>query len=252
MQRDNDMSPLILTDLDDTLFQTLPKCPPGADGLRQMSSLLDGTASGFATKMQQNFLLWLEVGKVIPVTARGRDVLARVNIARSPAICSNGGCILDDEGILDLVWHRQLEEEARRAEPVADIYRMLTESLCTERFRHWSVEENGLDLYIVVKSNERDDLALERLETEFEPLLPTGWRCHRNGNNLAYLPPWLSKRHATRYVIERNRAERPDQPIIGIGDSVSDVGFMDLCDFAVAPTNSQLWAKIVDGSKWID
>ena len=30
------MNPVILTDLDDTLFQTLPKCPPGAEGLRQM------------------------------------------------------------------------------------------------------------------------------------------------------------------------------------------------------------------------
>lgn len=246
------MAPLILTDLDDTLFQTMPKCPPGATGLRQMSSLLDGTASGFATRMQQNFLVWLEAGQVIPVTARGRDVLARVNIPSSPAICSNGGCILDGQGALDLVWHSQLEEAGRHAESVIETYHALTGNLSLERFRHWSVEENGLDLYIVIKSNERDDAALAQLEAELASILPTGWRCHRNGNNLAYLPPWLSKRHAARYLIDKNRAERPDQPIIGIGDSVSDVGFMDLCDFAAAPTNSQLWTHIVDGSNWID
>src|SRR3546814_6219999 len=79
------MAPVILTDLDDTLFQTMPKCPPGATDLRQMSSLMDGSASGFATKLQQNFLAWLEAGLVVPVTARGRDVLARVNIPSSPA-----------------------------------------------------------------------------------------------------------------------------------------------------------------------
>jgi len=246
------MAPVILTDLDDTLFQTMPKCPPGATELRQMSSLLDGTASGFATKLQQNFLLWLEAGLVIPVTARGRDVLARVNIQSSPAICSNGGCILDDKGELDLVWHSQLEIASRHSDPVLDVYRAMTASLSEVRFRHWSVEENGLDLYIVIKSNERDDQALAELETELAPLLPAEWRCHRNGNNLAYLPPWLSKRHAARYLIAKFRAEQPNQPIIGIGDSVSDVGFMDLCDFAAVPTKSQLWTHIVDGSNWID
>lgn len=246
------MAPVILTDLDDTLFQTMPKCPPGASDLRQMSSLMDGSPSGFATKLQQNFLAWLEAGQVIPVTARGRDVLARVNISSSPAICSNGGCILDRDGSLDQVWHGLLEDAARGAEPVLDIYHAMTSELSPVRFRHWSVEENGLDLYIVIKSNERDDDALAELEAELAGRLPAAWRCHRNGNNLAYLPPWLSKRHAARYLIERYRADAPDQPIIGIGDSVSDVGFMDLCDFAVVPTQSQLWTHIAHGSDWID
>src|SRR3546814_14145990 len=80
---ENEMAPVILTDLDDTLFQTMPKCPPGATDLRQMSSLMDGSASGFATKLQQNFLAWHEAGLVVPVTARGRDVLARVTIPSS-------------------------------------------------------------------------------------------------------------------------------------------------------------------------
>jgi hypothetical protein len=246
------VNPVILTDLDDTLFQTLPKCPPGQQGLRQMSSLLDGSPSGFATPMQQNFLRWLETGTVIPVTARGRDVLARVTIGQAPAICSNGGCILDADGAVDREWHEHLEEEARRAAPVGEVYRALTDALCTERFRHWAVEENGLTLYIVVKSNAHDADELAVLEQELAPQVPTGWRCHRNGNNLAYLPPWLSKRHAARYMIDRIRADRPDQPIIGIGDSVSDVGFMDLCDFAAVPTRTQLWSHIALGNGWID
>jgi len=246
------VNPVILTDLDDTLFQTLPKCPPGQQGLRQMSSLLDGSPSGFATPMQQHFLRWLETGTVIPVTARGRDVLARVTIGQAPAICSNGGCILDGDGALDRVWHDRLETESRRVPPVGEVYRALTDSLCTERFRHWAVEENGLTLYIVVKSNAHDADELAVLEQDLAPQVPSGWRCHRNGNNLAYLPPWLSKRHAARYMIDRIRAARPDQPIIGIGDSVSDVGFMDLCDFAAVPTRTQLWSHIALGNGWID
>jgi hypothetical protein len=246
------MNPIVLTDLDDTLFQTLPKCPPDADGLRLMSTLVDGSPSGFATPLQQNFLRWLQAGVVIPVTARGSDVLARVDIKAAPAICANGGCILGDDGALDRVWHAQLTDHAREAEPVREVYRQLTDGLCTDRFRHWSVEEAGLDLYIVIKSNMQDDQALAELERDLAPHLPAGWRCHRNGNNLAYLPPWLSKRHAARYLIARYRAEQPDCPIIGIGDSVSDVGFMDLCDFAIVPTASQLWAHVIDGNAWVD
>ena len=195
---------------------------------------------------------WLKTGTVIPVTARGRDVLARVNISSSPAICANGGCILGDDGELDLLWHKRLDEASRQTNPVAEVYEALTRTLCTDRYRHWSVKENGLELYVVIKSNERDDQALAQLETELTPRLPSGWRCHRNGNNLAYLPPWLSKRRAARYLIEKIRAEQPHQPIIGIGDSVSDVGFMDLCDFATVPTKSQFWTHIVDGSNGID
>ncbi len=246
------MTPLILTDLDDTLFQTLEKCPADRNGLKQMSSLIDGSPSGFATPMQQHFLHWLESSNVVPVTARGRDVLARVAIRQAPAIASNGGCILTADGKLDLTWHAHLAQQAAQSIAVLDVYRALTAALCTTRFRHWSVEENGLDLYVVIKSNERDHAALADLEAALAATKPADWRCHRNGNNLAYLPPWLSKRHAVRYMIDDVRASAPDTPIIGIGDSISDVGFMDLCDFAMAPTRSQLWADIITGNDWVD
>src|SRR3546814_20417181 len=111
----------------------------------------------------------------------------------------------------------------------------MTGNLSAERFRHWSVDEHGLDLYIVIKSNERDDQALAQLETELAPLLPEGWRCHRNGNNLAYLPPWLSKRHAARYLIAKYRAEPPANPNLGTGDHVSDVAILDRFRFAALP-----------------
>src|SRR3546814_18627731 len=84
-QMENEMAPVILTDLDDTLFQTMPKCPPGATELRQMSSLMDGSASGFATKLHQNFPPWPEAGLVVPVPARGPDMLARATTSSSPA-----------------------------------------------------------------------------------------------------------------------------------------------------------------------
>lgn len=246
------MTPLILSDLDDSLFQTRDKCPPSSASLKPMSHLVDGSPSGFATLMQQHFLNWLSVGDVVPVTARGREVLARVAIGQAPAIAANGGCILRADGTLDRDWHAHLVAEAGKAATVGDVYHALTDHLCPTRYRHWTVEENGLPLYVVIKSNDRDAAALALLETELAATRPAGWRCHRNGNNLAYLPPWLGKRHAVRYVIAEIRTITPDRPVIGIGDSLSDVGFMDLCDYAMAPTRSQLWTDVVVDNDWVD
>ncbi|MEI6643731.1 MAG: sucrose-6-phosphate hydrolase [Novosphingobium sp.] len=248
-QRPDD-SMLILTDLDDTLFQTARKCPPEATDLLTMSYLADGQESGFATKRQQRMLNWLQHGKVVPVTARSREVLGRVNIVQNPAVCSNGGCIVATGGEVDAAWHAHLHEKLRLGVAPAEVYGALCHHISGAEYRHWLVQEGDLDLYLVVKSNVDDGEILEAVEPELKAFLPDGWRCHRNGNNLAFLPPWLNKRDAAHYVIETARTGDQNLLIIGIGDSHSDVGFMDLCDYAITPTTSQLWAQTKLGNVW--
>ena len=246
-------APILLADLDDTLFQTARKCPGGsADGLRLMSRLNDGSPSGYATVRQENLLKWLRIGRLIPVTARSRDVLARVDIEQAPAICGNGGLILRGDGEIDQNWHDALVAEARNGEDVTGVYAALTDKLDPAAFRHWIAAENGMPQFFAIKSNHDHGEVLAEVERNLLPLVPAGWRVHRNGNNLAYLPAWLNKRHAVRYLIDTLRLEMPDAPVIGIGDSISDVGFMDLCDFAMTPTRSQLWTHVVRDNVWID
>ncbi|KQN09677.1 sucrose-6-phosphate hydrolase [Sphingobium sp. Leaf26] len=245
--------PIALVDLDDTLFQTVGKCPGGTgEGLRLMSRLVDGSPSGYATQPQQNLLSWLRIGKVIPVTARSRDVLARVHIEQAPAICSNGGCVIAPGGAIDQAWHDHLMAQAQTTDPIADVYGMLTADLDKAGYRHWIVDENELPLFIVIKTNGPDHGVLADLSAASADRLPAGWRIHRNGNNLAYLPQWLNKRHAAGYLIEKLRVDEPASPIVGIGDSLSDVGFMDLCDYAMTPTQSQLWRTVTAGNDWIN
>ena len=245
--------PLILADLDDSLFQTRPKCGDWAESnLKLMSRLADGSPSGYATPPQQALLGWLAQGELVPVTARARDVLARVDIAQAPAICANGGCILLADGAPDPVWHARLAAEARSAEAPAALYPALTDGLDEQAYRHWLVSEDGLDLYIVIKSNIGDVPALTALAESLRERLPEGWRIHANGNNLAFLPPWLSKRAAVRYFLEKVRAETPGRLVVGIGDSWSDAGFLDLTDMAMIPTAAQLWQHIARGHDWID
>jgi hypothetical protein len=244
--------PLILADLDDSLFQTRRKCGDWPEGdLKPMSRLADGTPSGYATPPQQALLGWLAQGELVPVTARARAVLARVDIAQAPAICANGGCILTADGTPDPVWHQRLAAEADGCEGPAALYPVLTDGLGAE-YRHWIVSENGLDLYLVIKSNTGDVPALTVLAEALRAALPEGWRIHANDNNLAFLPPWLSKRAAVRYLLEQVRKETPGRLVIGIGDSWSDAGFLDLTDMAMIPTQAQLWQHIARGHEWID
>lgn len=241
---------IILTDLDDTLFQTERKFPQNGGKRVPMSYLADGSESGYATQQQQQLLGLISAGTVVPVTARSKDVLARVNIKQAPAICSNGGCIVSADGKVDSTWHASLTAISKSDRSVADFYADLVQGLSPGHFRHWIVSEGTLDLYAVIKSNVDQGEILAEMEMRVAALLPVAWRVHRNGNNLAILPFWLNKRNAAAYLIRTARQVNPHILIVGIGDSHSDVGFMDLCDFAMTPTISQIWKHIRRENNW--
>ena len=62
-----------------------------------------------------------------------------------------------------------------------------------------------------------------------------GLYVHGNGNNLAFLPVTLQKREAVREWIRRDQAINGKRPLLGFGDSVSDLGFMAECDWWGTP-----------------
>ncbi len=242
--------PIIFTDLDDTLFQTSRKLPGSSGELKVMSYTKDNGPSGYATERQSRILSWLGAKQVIPVTARSREVLSRVNISQAPAICSNGGCIITSSGDVDAEWHRYMALLQTRHERIPDVYPELTGRLDETDFRHWIVYEKELPLYIVVKTNLEGDKHLDPVEDQMREAKPYGWRLHRNGNNLAILPPWLNKRSAVERLLAQFRDLDPHIPAIGIGDSHSDCGFMDLCDLAATPTTSQVWKLLQKDNEW--
>ncbi|MFS0735858.1 hypothetical protein ABC347_02295 [Sphingomonas sp. 1P06PA] len=236
------MRAIALVDLDDTLFQTLRKCPPGLaeTALTPLGYAVDGSPLSYATPSQMALIGWLcETTRFVPVTARGLDALRRVRIPFQAAVCAHGGVVLGDDGAIDAQWAAHAAAASHAIAP--DLERLagsLSAAAPTLRVR--VLTEGETPLYVLAKHPDADDVALHAAVDGVADQVPPGWTIHRNGNNVAIMPPWLGKQHAVAHLLPRLRAAHPDVPVIGIGDSITDAPFMAQCDFAMVPRGSQL------------
>lgn len=245
---------IALVDLDDTLFQTRGKCPPdvAADRLTALGFDREGEPLSFATPRQMRFLEWLsDTTLLVPVTARSLDALRRVRIPFTAAICAHGGVILDDHGQVDGAWAALIANEAKAHAADLDALSVMIADQARRSGTRINVRvltEAGVPLYVLAKHAAGDAAALNAVVDGAISELPSGWTGHRNGNNVALMPPYLGKQHAVAHLLPALRVRHPDAPILGIGDSLTDAPFMAACDFAMLPTSSQLAGAILRGA----
>ncbi|KPX29930.1 MULTISPECIES: hypothetical protein [Pseudomonas syringae group] len=244
--------PLIFVDLDDTLFQTARKTP--ADIEKHVATLdVSGNANGYMTNVQKSFAHWLLAhSDVVPVTARSVEAYSRVKLPfAAGAICSHGGVMLDVMGRLDHDWNEQIKQTLAAYQSRLHELSATTLAIGQElgfSLRGWVVEEAQLFHYVVTKHNESDDSILVKVLAEVQARgLLDGMHIHGNGNNLAFLPEGLAKRYAVQEWLRRDRAINGERPVLGFGDSITDLGFMDECDWWATPARSQL-AKMFVGA----
>ncbi|MFN3726678.1 MAG: hypothetical protein ACK4SZ_10270 [Allosphingosinicella sp.] len=240
------MRAIALVDLDDTLFQTLRKCPPDVpqERLVPLGFARDGSPLSYATPRQIAMIEWLSgTAWLVPVTARSRDALMRAHIPFTAAIAAHGGVILCEDGAPDPDWHAHV---SARAAADGSILHNLRDRIALEAeerradLRVRVLDEEGVGLYVLAKHEETDENVLHATVDAVLDEVPAGWTVHRNGNNVAIMPPWLGKQHAVAALLPRLRAAHPDAPVIGIGDSLTDAPYMALCDYAMMPRGSQL------------
>ncbi len=246
------MRAIALVDLDDTLFQTLRKCPPDvpAERLVPLGFARDGSALSYATPRQVRLIEWLsETAWLVPVTARSREALMRARVPFTAAICAHGGVIIGEDGEVDAAWH---EHAVRQSAAHAEALEALAARIRAEAhaqiaaLRVRVLSEGDLGLYVLAKHEDVDEGALHAVIDAVAGEVPRGWTIHRNGNNAALMPPWLGKAHAVEALLPRLRAAHPDAPVIGIGDSLTDAPYMALCDYAMIPKGSQLAARALE------
>jgi len=242
---------IALVDLDDTLFQTLRKCPPDvpAERLVPLGFARDGSPLSYATPRQVKLIEWLsETAWLVPVTARSREALMRAHLPFTAAVCAHGGVVIGEDGEVDADWHAYAAAQSAALQgPLAELRdRVQAEALRQQvALRVRVLEEGELGLYVLAKHEDIDDAALHGVVEAVAQAVPPGWTIHRNGNNVALMPPWLGKQHAVAALLPKLRAAHPDAPVVGIGDSLTDAPFMALCDYAMIPRDSQLAAVTI-------
>lgn len=237
------MDGISLIDLDDSIFQSRSKCPSGIE--------LTGAAlnkkqewHSFCTPQQVAFLSLLNQGGiVVPVTARETDGLRRVQLRfTAHAITSFGAVILLPDGKIEPRWHGQMLQHSRAvSKEVNECFHFLTALSAEEGIdaKVYIISDAGMPLYVNAKHNGGSVKELELLADLIAPQIPSGWKLHNNGNNLAVLPPYLGKEKATAYYLQE--LAPPHSFVLGLGDSFTDIGFMGLCDYAVTPTRGQIF-----------
>lgn len=244
---------IFLADLDNCIFQTIRKCPADVphDQLVPLGYAKDGSPMSYATPRQMGFLEWmLSTGEVIPVTARSLDATRRVRFPYTRAICASGGVMLGHDGKPDPEWTAALKKEsAPFDENIRELHRRA--GIIAERegadIRTWIMDEDGVQCCLVLKSNVDDVPQVHAIGAELRKGMPWDWTYHTNGNNVAITPPHIGKARAVARLMPKLREEKPGCTIIGIGDSITDGPFMELCDMAMCPPKSQIGKIMFSG-----
>jgi len=237
------MALYIFTDLDDTLFQTRAKCPTH-ENLRTMALDRQGQPLSFASTAQQTLLAWLEQGVMIPVTGRNTAALERVNIAfQSFKITSHGAMVVGPDGCPDKQWLTHLQQhhgwehwQQRLQTALMHVDTLRQQQGLALRCR--IIEDQGLACYLSVKGEAQalDEIAAQQL---WDPTL-----VHRNGENMALLPGYASKANAVAFVLEQLSATDTPVLTLALGDSLTDIPFMQHCDYAIVPRRSQIQEQL--------
>lgn len=232
-------------DLDDTLFQTLRKLP-GADPATLTPMTVDsrGQPHSHATPAQMALLDLLAAPHVtlVPVTGRDAAAMARVTLPlRSWRVLDHGLTILTPAGTPDPEWAEQVRAHlAPLQEPLRAGTEAITGHAARLGARLTSHAAHGTPFMTVLKHPDADPAVLaelqDRLEAAHGPDHPL--RVIANANNVSLLPRHLGKAAAVRYLLGTHLSGAA--LTLGLGDSVSDLPFMDECDFALTPRRGQL------------
>lgn len=246
---------IIFLDLDNNIFQSGSKCG-GLDTV-PVAYKTTGEACGFMTKAQETLFHWLsQTTLVIPNTARDTATFKRCTLPfKSYSICSFGGVILCPDGEVEPQWHSIIESAVSSSQQtLSEVYSRMLDIAGQNAFdiRPRFVNDVGLDLYISVKHNRRDNGELIALGGMLKPFIPSGWTVHFNDNNLAIFPDCLGKEKASQWLLENILKPAQGSLVIGSGDSFTDVPFMANSDFVLVPSNSQVFKSLVDHSTEID
>jgi hypothetical protein len=148
------------------------------------------------------------------------------------------------DGTLPAAWRERIQPALVAAAPaLRELFAQLNEGATAGGYRVHLHEIEGVPSYISAKADDSDsahEATMAGLRAQLEKLgLPVTLALHCNGNNLAVMVKGAQKLDAVRLVIAELEREGP-LVTLGVGDSLTDLPFMRLCDFALTPRGSQI------------
>ncbi len=246
------MKTYVFTDLDDTLFHSLRKvdCPEEKleqENFKPMAVSKEGKALSYSSPKEQGLLALFKDASIIPVTARNLDAFERVSLPSCRgAILNYGATILLEDKTEDLVWKKSVEEKLSPFQkPMEDILQRLIDFAAEQHLeiRPRLIAQDSLHFYVVIKNKDPENDHLPFIVESASVFLDTAedWFVHHNDNNVAFIPLCLNKAHALKYYIDTYIKPLGEEYMtFGFGDSLVDLDFMSLCDYALVPQTSQI------------
>jgi len=241
---------LVLTDLDDTLFSTARKQAEVAT-CAMVALSKKGTPSAYQNPVQAAIWAWLnQLGAVVPVTARNRAGLDRVTLPFSRHAIWNHGASIAIDGERDEPWHAAILGDLIALEP-------LWEPLCAA-LATWAQATPGVER-ADLRNTPHVEFGGHRFQLEIKA---PGIGAHGPaiaaiarsivGDALWVYPHYdvialLPRRAHKETAAARLLATLKPNLTIGVGDSPSDLSFMRLCHFVMAPSQSLLVKMAVAG-----
>lgn len=235
---------IVLTDLDDTLFASERSLPKGTALTHLAAMDAQQQPLSYQTPAQKRLWTLLErADLVVPVTGRTSYAIDRVTLPLSHPyrIASHGALVLVD-GEVAPAWLASIEPEIAAARDALATAGGALEQLLTNEpgdIQTRLLDDMGVPVYLSLKADA--PLSREALVTCSAVARRYGLALHANERNAALRPAYTSKARAARFVLDHLIQRQPEDMVMTLGDSLSDIGFMGAGDFAVAPTKSQLW-----------
>lgn len=244
----------VFTDLDDTLFASL-KSDDVIENLTPATVDVNGEYYAYSSIQQQKLLNIMLKSDAIIIPVTGRRSSSFLN-CRLPCIMqslysvvSHGAVILDHQDQLLNEWVIFLEQQFNLMQwqiTLTTLHQHLfnyAEKLSYE-IRVRLIVDQGITTYICIKISKENahQLALIELNDYLQSILPADMLLHANGRNFAILPPYAQKKVAVDFLKKKMNVGSLDT-VFGIGDSHSDLAFMQDSDFLIVPQKAQIFEQ---------
>ena len=241
---------ILLTDLDDTLFASERSLPSSVERVQLAAVDANGGPISYQTHQQQR--LWEVFSQsadiIIPVTGRTSYALERVTLPfpRDYAVVSHGALVTHQGQVIPEWLARLAPLLADASSSIEKAYIELTQamaSVCpdlTVSLRQLS--DLDIPVYLSIKAS--GELPESAYKVLHQVATTHGLTLHANTRNAALRPSYTCKAEACRFLLEVVLQRQPEDTVIALGDSLSDIPFMAHSDMALMPTHSQAWNSV--------